>query len=228
MNPDFDPKQLFDIPDPNAPTGALKENSQTLLQALPAPPPLTSADSRRGYALKMACAAIAAVALCVATVMLKGLRELAEMRVRLTTAGVALPLCCALLVYLYLGRASRSRKRIVGASAVAAALAFLSSASLSAAVGDTSLVRMLYCIVMVSAMASVAAVLMIFCARNRFVLEPVRRTTMLGLAAGLVAAAVMRLHCPNDALLHVLVGHGLPIVVVAGVSALFGPRVTRA
>jgi hypothetical protein len=46
------------------------------------------------------------------------------------------------------------------------------------------------------------------------------RSALVGVAAGLFAGATMNLHCPNVSSLHVLLGHGLPVVIAAAAGAL--------
>jgi hypothetical protein len=52
------------------------------------------------------------------------------------------------------------------------------------------------------------------------------RSGLLGGAMGLVAAAVQAVHCPNDAVLHSLLGHGVPVIILALVGATAVRRLT--
>lgn len=54
------------------------------------------------------------------------------------------------------------------------------------------------------------------------------RSALVGAAVGLFAGATMNLHCPNVAPIHVLVGHGLPVVVATLLGALVLGFRTRA
>jgi hypothetical protein len=54
------------------------------------------------------------------------------------------------------------------------------------------------------------------------------RSALLGAALGLFAGATMNLHCPNVAPLHVLVGHGLPIIASTILGAVVLGYRTRA
>ena len=54
------------------------------------------------------------------------------------------------------------------------------------------------------------------------------RSALVGAAIGLFAGATMNLHCPNVAPLHVLMGHGLPVVVATLLGALVLGYRTRA
>jgi hypothetical protein len=52
------------------------------------------------------------------------------------------------------------------------------------------------------------------------------RSALLGGAVGLVAAAVQTVHCPNDSVLHSLVGHGGPILILGLLGATAVRRLT--
>lgn len=54
------------------------------------------------------------------------------------------------------------------------------------------------------------------------------RSALVGAAIGLFAGATMNLHCPNVAPLHVVMGHGLPVVVATLLGALVLGYRTRA
>jgi hypothetical protein len=54
------------------------------------------------------------------------------------------------------------------------------------------------------------------------------RSALVGASIGLFAGTTMNLHCPNVAPLHVLMGHGLPVVVATIVGALLLAYCTRA
>lgn len=54
------------------------------------------------------------------------------------------------------------------------------------------------------------------------------RSALVGAAVGLFAGATMNLHCPNVASIHVLVGHGLPVLVATLLGALVLGFRTRA
>ena len=54
------------------------------------------------------------------------------------------------------------------------------------------------------------------------------RSALVGAAVGLCAGATMNLHCPNAAPLHVLTGHGLPVIVATLLGALVLGYRTRA
>lgn len=54
------------------------------------------------------------------------------------------------------------------------------------------------------------------------------RSALVGAALGLFAGATMNLHCPNVAPLHVLLGHGLPVLIATLLGALVLAYRTRA
>jgi len=54
------------------------------------------------------------------------------------------------------------------------------------------------------------------------------RSALLGAAVGLFAAATMNLHCSNVAPLHVVLGHGLPVIVATVLGAIALGHRTRA
>lgn len=54
------------------------------------------------------------------------------------------------------------------------------------------------------------------------------RSALVGAAIGLFAGATMNLHCPNAAPLHVLTGHGLPVIVATILGAVVLGYRTRA
>ena len=65
------------------------------------------------------------------------------------------------------------------------------------------------------------------CLRHAFPVASSWRSALVGAAAGLLASGVMNLHCPNVSRLHMVLGHGFPIVVAVVVSAVLMPRATR-
>ena len=63
--------------------------------------------------------------------------------------------------------------------------------------------------------------------RHAFATAAGWRTAALGTAAGALAAATMSLACPITAAAHVILGHGLVMVVAALIGALVGPALAR-
>jgi Negative regulator of sigma F len=64
--------------------------------------------------------------------------------------------------------------------------------------------------------------------RSAFVTGARWRSALLGGGIGLFAGATMNLHCPNVAPLHMLVGHGLAVVLAAALGGLLLSRKTSA
>jgi hypothetical protein len=56
--------------------------------------------------------------------------------------------------------------------------------------------------------------------RNAFVAGARWRSALVGAAVGLFAGATMNLHCPNVAPVHMLLGHGLAVVIATMLGAL--------
>lgn len=64
--------------------------------------------------------------------------------------------------------------------------------------------------------------------RRSFVVSSRWRGACLGAAAGALAATTMSLICAVDGVVHVVVGHGLVLLVGAAAGAAFGDRIMRA
>ncbi len=60
--------------------------------------------------------------------------------------------------------------------------------------------------------------------RRTFLTAPVLRGAAVGLVAGMIGAIVAFSHCPIEAASHLLLPHGLPIVLCSAAGALFGAR----
>jgi hypothetical protein len=84
------------------------------------------------------------------------------------------------------------------------------------------------CMRITCALASVPLVLGVWAFRHSFAVSSRWHGACLGTAAGALAATTMRLICPNDGLGHVLLAHGIMMVVGAVAGAVFGERVMRA
>jgi hypothetical protein len=54
------------------------------------------------------------------------------------------------------------------------------------------------------------------------------RSALVGAACGLFSGGIMNLHCPNVDRLHLLIGHGIPVLVAAAVGASLLSRWARA
>ena len=220
MNPEFDPRDLVDIHDPYASEDrtALKVPD---VKALPASP-------IRSQTLAVRLGALSAMIVCeVALVGVTGLRDKATVTSPVVAWGVVLPLASAAFAFAVLQTSSMRRTRVFTAIALGA-FAFVASTLLARASGDESMRGMVGCVIGGGMMTAGPLMLAIFSMRHAFVTGATWRTAALGLASGLIGAAAVRLHCPNDAFVHVLAAHGAPILLVMLVAGLLGPRFTRA
>lgn len=84
-----------------------------------------------------------------------------------------------------------------------------------------SLIGILVCFDITVAWAALPLLLAALSLRSAFAAGLHFRSALVGAAAGLFAGATMNLHCPNVSSLHVLLGHGLPVVLAAAAGALF-------
>jgi hypothetical protein len=86
--------------------------------------------------------------------------------------------------------------------------------------GVATLTGILLCFDITVAWAAVPLLLAGITLRGAFAAGARWRSALVGAGAGLFAGATMNLHCPNVAPLHVLVGHGLPVLVATAAGAL--------
>lgn len=221
MNPSLDPKDLFDIPDPFAQHARAEVGLPAPdVEALPAAP-----TRSRTWALRAGAAAglIVCEALLVSRM---GLRP-GGVDATVILVGVVLPILAATLTFAA-AHSSASRKARIVVMLVACVLAFVLTTFLTRAPGDDSVTGMSACIVATSMMAAGPTLLAVFAMRHAFVTGAAWRTAALGLASGVIGAAATRLYCANDAVPHVLVGHGVPILLATIVAVVLGTRFTRA
>ena len=94
--------------------------------------------------------------------------------------------------------------------------------------GAGSLIGVLVCFDITVAWAAIPVLLAALSLRGAFAAGSRLRSGLIGAAAGLFAGATMNLHCPNVSSVHVLFGHGLPVVLEAAAGALFLAFRTRA
>jgi hypothetical protein len=64
--------------------------------------------------------------------------------------------------------------------------------------------------------------------RHAFATRSAAHTAVLAAATAVFAASALRLHCPNDLLLHVLLSHGMPVLGATALTAAIAQHVTRA
>jgi hypothetical protein len=94
--------------------------------------------------------------------------------------------------------------------------------------GAAALLGILICFDITVAWAALPLLLAVLSLRGAFASGSRLRSALVGAAAGLFAGATMNLHCPNVSSLHVLLGHGLPVVIAAAAGAVFLARRARA
>jgi hypothetical protein len=87
--------------------------------------------------------------------------------------------------------------------------------------GAAALLGILICFDITVAWAALPLLLAVLSLRGAFASGSGLRSALVGAAAGLFAGATMNLHCPNVSALHVLLGHGLPVVIAAAAGAVF-------
>ena len=230
MNDDFDLSRLADIGDPFAEDASAPLRPMDAKRARAGPSPTRP----RVHALR-------AMALAAALLYEAAWLVLRERRPDLTSAsplelalGIAIPLGAAVLA---LGAAARSGPRGLGipalrvaALALAAPLLF-AIATLLAAPPETGDPRFWHhaasCMAVTGILALGPLALGLWAFRRAFAAAAAWRTAALGAAAGALAAATMSLACPITTAVHVIVGHGLVIVVGALIGALAAPAVAR-
>lgn len=71
-----------------------------------------------------------------------------------------------------------------------------------------------------AAMGVLPFVFAVLAYRGAFVTNALTRMAAFGIAAGAFAALLLRLHCPHDGVMHVLVGHGAALVLFAALGAV--------
>jgi len=86
--------------------------------------------------------------------------------------------------------------------------------------GSASLLGILVCFDITVGWAAVPLLLAALTLRGAFPAAARWRSALVGAGAGLFAGATMNLHCPNIAPLHMLFGHGLPVVVATVLGAV--------
>jgi hypothetical protein len=93
--------------------------------------------------------------------------------------------------------------------------------------GVASLLGILLCFDITFAWAAVPLLLAALTLRGAFAASTRWRSALVGAGAGLFAGATMNLHCPNTAPLHMLLGHGVPVVGATFAGALLLALWTR-
>jgi hypothetical protein len=225
----FDLDRLKDIPDPFAGAAGAP---------LRAPPPkgMPASPSRAALRSERTIALVVAVVYEGLWLLLVEHRADLGVASRLGLAiGLGVPLGACVLA---LGAAMRGGGLGLGGSA--RRLAALAGASVAVFVvgtmmfapADTEGARFwghtLQCMAITCGLAAVPLALGVWAFRRSFVASSRWRGACLGAAAGGLAAATMSILCSTDGAAHVLLGHGVMIVVGGLAGAVFGERVMRA
>lgn len=161
--------------------------------------------------------------------------DLAELPLAYAVAGALFPLAIAIGFLVFgLGTAESlwTKGRAIALVVLLAAATFIAGTVLAERVLGTARVVTwrwpLKCFGLSAAFAIGPLILALIAFRHAFVARSAGRGAVLGAAAGAVAAAALSLHCPNILLVHILVGHGLPILAAAGILSLLARRFWRA
>jgi len=156
-------------------------------------------------------------------------RDFAELSFAYVAAQVLLPFALALLALVVaLGRGKLGlglRLGIVSAFAVLGPASFaLIAAGLPASGevpgGVATPINVLLCFDLTVAWAAVPLLFGALTLRGAFAAATRWRSALVGAGAGLFAGATMNLHCPNVAPLHMVFGHGLPVIVATVAGAV--------
>lgn len=210
--------QFADIPDPAADVGG---------RVMPdIPMPKASAPTRRQVAVQRALAALLGIGWAVAVAIWVGLRPdllNAQVLIQLGVWTIAMPLGLSLAIRPKKTGLPMSvaavRLGLAGLPAMFVALAFLPIHGIEVPLTVASLS---WCVPMVL-VAGVPSVLgATFVLRHALLNAPGLRGALIGAACGLAGAISIHAHCPIVTASHVVVGHGLPVVVFAIVGAIFG------
>jgi hypothetical protein len=94
--------------------------------------------------------------------------------------------------------------------------------------GAVSPLGMGVCFGLSVAWASIPLLLLALSLRGAFAAAARWRSALVGAGAGLFAGATINLHCPNLAPLHLLLGHGLPVLIATLAGACLLARGTEA
>lgn len=93
--------------------------------------------------------------------------------------------------------------------------------------GGSFWLGMLVCLDITLSWAAVPLLCAAVSLRRAFAAGASFRAALVGAAAGLLSGAVMNLHCPNIQGAHILLGHGIPMVIATLLGALLVVRWSR-
>jgi hypothetical protein len=228
MNDDFDLNRLADIRDP------FTEDARAPVRPMdPSPPGDSPTRSRVRSARAIALAA--ALLYDVAWLVFRERRpDLAAAPLGSLVLGVAIPLAAAGVA---LGAAMRSGPRGLGVAAgrmatlaAAAPVLFAVATFFSAPAGASDGLfwrHAVNCMTVTAILALGPMALALWAFRRAFAAAATWRTAAIGVAAGALAAATMSLACPDTAASHVVIAHGLMMIVAGLAGALLAPALAR-
>jgi hypothetical protein len=156
-----------------------------------------------------------------------GLRQKTHLDAWGIAVGAGFPVLAAGAVLAVLFR-STARSASIRFAVLGGALVFLATTWLVQAPGDQTVRGMLACLAQAMVMAGCTIPIVLLSLRRAFATGATWRAAAVGLASGLLAASALRLRCSDDGFVHVLVGHGLPILVAALAAGALGSRYLRA
>lgn len=204
------------VPDPFA--GEAME-----LPPLPPLPALPPSPARGAVRVRRVLALAIGLGLPCTIVSVLGLRALTT---KALVLGVLCPVLAAAVALVLLLRTRSSSARL-GITAAAASLLFFVATAAEAHAPSAPAAAAAGCMVVTTLLLSGPLVLGALAFRHAFPSGSAARAASLGVAAGLLGAATIRLHCPHDDSIHVMLGHGLPMVA-AGLLALAAHKLLRA
>jgi hypothetical protein len=229
MNDDLDLKRLADIGDPFAEDASAPVRPMDRQRALVGHSPTRS----RMRALRSVALA-AALFYDVAWLFHERRSDLASASPMGLALGIAIPLAVAVIA---LGAATRSGPRSLGAPAgriaalaLGAPILFAVATFLAAPTEEGD--RLFWhhavgCMTVTAILALGPIALGLWAFRRAFAAAAGWRMAAVGVAAGGLAAATMSLACPITTAVHVIVGHGLVMIVGALAGALLAPALAR-
>lgn len=228
--PSDEMKALGSVPDPFASHD---------VDALPPPPALPSgAGTRSEHARRLGFSIVLAIGWqAFWTLAIEHRSDLGAPSMGAIALGLLVPLVAmGLAAWAGLARGERGLGLPVTllASLIVASALFFAAATLGVDPADHApsagafVDRAARCALVTSLLCVPSLALVVRAFRAAFVTMATWRTAALGVACGALSAATMSLVCPHGEALHVLVGHGIMMLVGGIVGALLGARWTRA
>lgn len=225
----FSLEDLASIPDPLDARGAPSPPASPPGASAPSERAPTRAERRRKVGLALALA-VGWVALLVYRAGVRRDIDSPEVAAQLglwTAAG----LLALVVAFAPLGRRVPAGVRLLQAVIVGVFVAFLAAAVLGALRQGAEAFRvgaLTGCLVLSIVAAAGPLALAALVVRRSFASAPALRGAALGAICGLAGAVGVHAHCPVEMVAHVVVGHGVPVLVGALLGALYGAAVGRA